>query len=484
MSLRAIQSSAGRSICLIAFIALLAAVVRIWAALGEFWVDEILSILLFVRGGDSPWDAFTQHHDNNHILNTLWMFVCGPNVRNWFWYRLPSIVAGVATVPLAARFAWRWGQVASVAAALLTASSFVLVTYASEARGYALAGCFVLLGMIALDDFYATRGWRACAWFAVTAVLALLAHLSVVMYYAGAVAWSAVALFRRRQSTREWLVDLARLHVLPCAAIGFLALFHVRNMTIAAGTHSALGDVAGRVAALALGSDATVAHGVVIASIAVAGLFAVAIARLCVARDDVWVFFLVAILLAPLALFDVRKTHVLYERYFYVNLLLFLLLAASLVAWLWRVHSAGRWLAAAALTAFVVANGSLNREFLQYGRGHFSDAFHYLAEHATESDIRVATDSLLINQIYLIYYADYLPADRQITFYEDTRELAAAPEWLFISNSAKPYEAASELYDAARTPPTQYVLVRAYPFAGLSGFNCAVYRRADLVGWD
>ena len=83
-----------------------AAGLRIAAANNDLWLDEIWSLRLAGQV-KSPWDVFTSiHHDNNHYLNTLWMWAVGPD-RRPLVYRLPSLLAGTAAVAIAGLIGWR-----------------------------------------------------------------------------------------------------------------------------------------------------------------------------------------------------------------------------------------------------------------------------------------------------------------------------------------------------------------------------------------
>jgi hypothetical protein len=110
----------------VALIVAAAATVRYCAAQDELWMDEIWTLLALGRNVHTPWGILTAHHDNNHYLMTFWMYLVSPQ-RNWFIYRLPSVVAGTVTVALAAQVARRWGRLAALAAALLTGASFVRI---------------------------------------------------------------------------------------------------------------------------------------------------------------------------------------------------------------------------------------------------------------------------------------------------------------------------------------------------------------------
>jgi hypothetical protein len=179
----------------VACIVVAGTVARIVAARNEFWLDEIFSLKVFAANAKSPFDIFTLHWDNNHYLVTLWMYVVGDRA-NWFIYRLPSIVAGVGTILLAAVIARRWGNFATFTAAVLTGSSCFLITYGSEARGYALAGFFALAAFLALDRYLTVRGPAAGIAFSVATILGFLSHLTFLQFYLGAVAWSVVSCYK------------------------------------------------------------------------------------------------------------------------------------------------------------------------------------------------------------------------------------------------------------------------------------------------
>src|ERR1039458_2476428 len=72
-----------------------AAIRLIRAAHNDLWLDEIWSLNL-AHTVSSPIGVFTSiHHDNNHYLTTLSMVLL-PGRGNWWGYRIPSIVAGIA----------------------------------------------------------------------------------------------------------------------------------------------------------------------------------------------------------------------------------------------------------------------------------------------------------------------------------------------------------------------------------------------------
>ena len=205
----------------VAVIVAAAACVRIWAAQDEFWLDEIWSLVAFARTVESPWDIFTLHWDNNHYLVTLWMYLVRAQ-SNWFIFRIPSVVAGTGTVILAALVARRWGAFATFAAATLTGTSYMMIQYSSEARGYALAGFFALAAFLALDRYLATRGVWANIVFVVATIFGLLSHLTFIHFYLGALVWSMVSCRNSAPSWQSEMGWLVRCHAVPILFFGRL----------------------------------------------------------------------------------------------------------------------------------------------------------------------------------------------------------------------------------------------------------------------
>src|SRR5262245_41533068 len=77
----------------------LAVVLRFGASFDQFWLDEIWSWMMAVQL-KSPLEVITRlHHDNNHHLNTLVLYLIGKNAP-FYLYRLPAVLAGVGTVLL------------------------------------------------------------------------------------------------------------------------------------------------------------------------------------------------------------------------------------------------------------------------------------------------------------------------------------------------------------------------------------------------
>jgi hypothetical protein len=114
------------------------------AAVGDLWLDEIWSIEI-VRAASGPMEIFTRfHHDNNHVLNTLFLWLVGAQ-NTLFLYRLFAVVSGMVALLLVGYLARDWGFAEALLGVVLTGTSYPLVLYFSEARGYAPAIMFALI---------------------------------------------------------------------------------------------------------------------------------------------------------------------------------------------------------------------------------------------------------------------------------------------------------------------------------------------------
>jgi hypothetical protein len=147
---------------------------------GGLWTDEAWSMLYAEDARDPMGVFFRINHDNNHHLISLWLQAVGVHASPLL-ARLPAIVAGMLTIPVGALIFARRSTVAATAAAALFAISPIMVTYGSEARGYALMilAALVLLWLAigALDG----RGNRGTAWWmGLAALLGMFSHLTML----------------------------------------------------------------------------------------------------------------------------------------------------------------------------------------------------------------------------------------------------------------------------------------------------------------
>jgi len=179
----------------IAAIATLGLALRIASAQGALWLDEAWSAVTAHEVG-TPLGVFLRiNHDNNHHLNTLWLQLIGPGAPPWLQRGL-SIVTGTAAIGVAGAIGLRVGRVAAVCAALLFAVSPLLVTYGSEARGYAPMVVALLVAVLIVARWLDDPAQRVPAVpLAVTVTLGMFSQLTMAFGLVAIALWAAFELF-------------------------------------------------------------------------------------------------------------------------------------------------------------------------------------------------------------------------------------------------------------------------------------------------
>jgi mannosyltransferase len=201
---------------------LLAAVLRLSTLdLQSFWYDEAFTPVHVLHA--SLWATL---RSVVHTENTppLWYVLAWADSRvlgtGEVALRLPSALAGIATVPVA----WAIGRElagrrAAVVCAALVAVNPLFVWYSQEARAYAL---FVLMGAIAMLCFLRAQrepSPRRMELFAFTGALALLSHYFAVFLLIPMALW----LLYGRRTRRQALGAVARLTLVGVALVPLIA---------------------------------------------------------------------------------------------------------------------------------------------------------------------------------------------------------------------------------------------------------------------
>lgn len=457
-----------------------AAALRLATALDGLWLDEIWSLHL-ARQVRTPTDILRVHSDNNHPLNTFWLSLA-PGGMPDVVYRLPAWLASAAVLLLAAAIARRElappgadaaarraGRAAALIAAGALGFSHLFVHYGPEARGYSLALAFALASYFAAQRGLDRRasGWAILHGLATS--LALLAHPLAIHAFAAVLVWSALHLLRR-EPLRAAAARFAWWHAVPLLFTAAYAWFFLRRLAVAGGPPRPLATILESAACYATGLPHA-AGALALALVVGSGL--VGIVWLARRGSDAWAFYAVGIFGAPAALLAGLRPELLFERYFLVNLALWLLLASLLLAPL--ANARGGRLALAALGAcYLVGNGARTADLLRVGRGGHAAAVRYVYEHTAGEVIRFGSDPQQRLPIVLGYYAERLPHDKRWEHVGDWRQAGA--DWLFLHDFEAPRPRQQRLRDRAGR---SYALERTWPYAGLSGWHLFLYRRVD-----
>ncbi len=117
----------------VAGLTVLGLLLRLACAHGDLWLDEIWSLRNLQHLKNAGDILSRLPNDNNHLLNSLWLWLVGPNAPPVL-VRLESIIAGTLTIPVAAKFCGRSGPAAALTGAALATGGAICVQYGLEAR--------------------------------------------------------------------------------------------------------------------------------------------------------------------------------------------------------------------------------------------------------------------------------------------------------------------------------------------------------------
>lgn len=459
--------------------------VRFNAALDGFWADEILSFH-YAGSVDTPLSIFSgPSYDNNHPLNTLWMWIF-QDQANWLIHRSLSILSGVAMLGLL----WFWRKdeeqfpVTALIAMALCAFNFLLVTYTSEARGYGPMLFFLTSAFLTMDRVFDSENayWKRDGLIhGVSIVLGFVSHLAFSHFYLGALSFTALTIFFHRENAGKLIARAALIHGPVIFFLGLYWYFRVRVMNIAGGPVYSPFEVIPQAFGAIYGlryQDQWNWDGLLMGLVFLSGGLWMLLREGNPARAG---FYLVTIIFAPLTLLFAMEHNILYLRYFLVNLLFLLLLTAELLGFLWRTRSHRPWVGAFA-AVYLILNAIHLQQLLTVGRGDYLNALVYMEENTTQPGIAISTDHPLRNGEILGFYSRYLSESRRIIYYpwigEAERWEGQPPKWVILHQEWRYAEEPAPIIEVGGF---DFELAYRAPYYGESGFEWLIY---DLVGED
>jgi len=444
------------------------------AARGELWFDEILSFQ-WARSAGSPLDLITLYrHDNNHPVNSLWIMALGDGWPPLF-YRGLSVLAGLASLVLLHRMARSLCPRAAWLPVALGATSFPLVLYFSEARGYGVA---VACALAAFSIVWQTRrAWTVLSLVAfwTLCVLGFLSHGSFLMVLMSLGLWILVADFRASRRPIHALL-VAGVWVGPPALAGawFLAYF-LRPMLVAGGPEYTLARVLGEFFGYGIGLP--VSGPLLPVTFVVAAIALVAGLALTAKTDPaLGVFFGMVMLCAPVLSLVAGRGEFIYFRYFLVCLpFLYLLLGVIFDRLIGRFGATGRAWAGAAFAAFLIGQSQPIAGLLMHGRGEYAPAL--MAIHASPvADKTISSDQDLRVGIVVEYYRKSVPSLRGLRYQPEWERSSKAPTWV-IRHSQGPITAPPK--ESVTMLEGNYRIQGEHVCGPVSGTHWRVYLREE-----
>lgn len=459
----------------IGLVFLLSTALIIAAARGDLWLDELLS-LSFARTARSVADIFVRfHYDNNHPLNTLFLYWAGVH-DTLFLYRGLAVLSGVGSVVLIGFIAGRrWGAPEALCSMVLAGTSYPLVLYFSEARGYAPAIFFALAAYALLLENLERFSPVRLVLFWTASILGVLSHSTFIMATMAFCVASLAHEIHAEGSFRRKALRFAAHHVLPLAFFAGWYAFFLRDMTVAGGPVHPEWEVVAQASALLIGlPDAPVFLGAAVAGVlAVVGAGAISLRR---GGDPQWAFFPAILLLAPaLMLAAVRPTY-LYFRYFIVCFPFFHLLLSRLAC---RCHRSWtgwrRGLPVAAVAILVAGQAPRVCSLLTLGRGSYAKALARIAEDSPHDLVCVGSDHDFRNHLLFGFYAPRVPGGERLRYIEQPRWKEFPPDWIIFHSQDLSYHPPGGFTAAGG----DYTLAYEYRFSGISGWSWFLFRREE-----
>ena len=484
------QSTGRRSLIggLVACIVMvIAGAVRVACAHNELWFDEIMSIQL-ANQVSGWWGILSEfRYDNNHYLNSFWLYALGIN-QHPFWFRAPSIVAGLLVVPVAYWTVKPYGRTAQVVAAILFAFSYAHVHYSTEARGYALQVLFVVAAFGFMDRYHRAGNWKSATGFGVCASMALLSHLLTTNFLLACGFWTVSFHSMSPLARKEQFKRIAVILWLPFLTGVLLYAINVQFLKFGGGprfntvwvTTSAWSLVAG----LAKPGRLRAAVGVSVIIALAASLyvhmqreekqFQINLASgIQHGGSQTWKFFLILLFLLPLTRLAVPSS-LLFTRYFLLQITFAFLLLAILASYL-ATSTVGRRLVWSMLIMFAVVNLFESSRLVTTGRGSYRLALNAMQQASDDQDYSIAFSNRILNEP-LIHYFDRIGVPSQASV--EVIEPEQLPDWFVLHETmdcvAEDLPPPADLFVGGQAYELKFVSRASY----LSGFKWSCYQRS------
>jgi len=466
----------------------LGAVLRVTASLNDLWLDEIWTLWMLGQEVDAWPDLVrgAMRHDNNHLLNSAWMNVLGPH-RPSLYYRLPSIMAGVAAIAIAWEIGWQRSRAAARFSAAAFAISYLLVNCQSEARGYGILSACVLAGQWAVQAAF-FRGGRPAAWFAIAAfnaacLLGFAAHATFAFWYLAALPWTAAKIAAGDGSAARKLATLAMWHALPLAAMAVLYLGFLQGMTVGGGPEASLLATVCQTLSLLAGGPAAQPGAAIVAG-TVATVAALCLAQAARRAADEAALSLLAVVLVPAAVIAAAPIPHYAVRYMLVPSISLMVLVGRELPELFmraaRVPAAKLLRGGMAALVLAAAAGNFARDaaLIARGRGAYAATLDWMRSASADPQgvITCYSNHEFRNRLLVAYHSASIPGGRYRLFDSSSLPRQGA-EWYILLDARHGGVGRERIADRHGNP---YRLVRAVRSGGLSPSHWHVYRREPI----
>jgi hypothetical protein len=457
-------------ILLVLLLLALALLLRTWVGQDAFWLDEIWSYYIS-KLVNTPMDVLTGVRiDNNHPLNTLYMYLAGEQ-PDWFIYRLPAVILGTATVAVLGLGAAKLGGKPWVTM-LLGTVSIPLIQYSTEARGYGPAAFF---GVSAWYIYtYRIRnatapGWTIAFW--LTCALGFASHITFVFVFLALALARAIELLGNEQLDKTGILREMPVFIPPgLFFIWMYAVFY--GQTVTGGDQPELGHSLS-LSLLQLGQNlAGAPHGALwsmLACLLVTGLAIMGLRQLPTKQR--W-FFAAVLAIVPAAIIIPYQPKFFFPRYLFVCVPFFYLLAGRALDCGLRAAPPFKIATLLILTLMLLGNGLLFRDLARWGKGDYSSAINQMYSLNPGKPFTVGGDFDFRHTSIINFYSRFRTDKENLVYIEDSY-LQDKPTDFYIAHDFR-HEAGANTY-LQLSNGFVYKIIGIYPYAGFSGWNWYVY---------
>ena len=458
---------------------------RCLASQGELWLDELWS-LLHVAEIRNPFEIATRvKHDNNHLLNSLWLWGVGSQRSPWV-YRFPSLVFSVIFLGVALRELKRQSdQRTHLLWFILLSTSYPLVLYSTEARGYSLTILMALVGYLSLTRLIISpQNSIALLTFSIAGMIGCLSHAIYLLFLAPAILW--IGLSRATSSLNFDMRKVVRVGLLPpILTTAALTFTFYQGMEIGGAPLLPYLEVAASTISVSFGGEPLSATSPEVTGWSL--FLALVILILSSIELVIWLrsrdplaLLVGLILITPWIAVWTLQPHFILPRYFLIQVVFTYLLIARFLS---RLISRGFFGTAVALCltfGVVTANTRHILQLWTFGRSHFGEIFATISQAKAAGPVTVGGEQDFQNSLRLRYLRlreGLIPNQlSSLEYIPQYRDSPTAPRFV-IRETLDAYEALPSSF----TDPLgrRYTRIRTDKAPPLSSSNVSVYELAQ-----
>ena len=370
------------------------------------------------------------------------------------------------------------GRIGAAVAATLTATSYLMIHFSSEARGYSLVIFFAVATLYTARRFLEGFRWTWAILFWLCSCLGFLSHLMYSLAFAAACTWLPVQMFLTQRRMRSALLRSLQVLGVPLAFFAGLYLVFLRHFFVGGGPAFTWPLILTKTLSYAGGGPASGPLASLVALLT-AAVFVHVILRMRKMDSVEWLFFGTAVFVAPALTLLVQQPDVMFVRYFVISIVLSYVAVGYWAASLFRRGRKQRLAVGLAMLLFVIGNGVNVANLLRHGRGAYTEGVRFMAESTPGDVVTFITDHPVRNQMVVDYYRRFDPTQKAFRHVPDYSATDTPPTWLLVHRFDEPTGIRDSIQDLHGNT---YALARHLPYSDLSGWHWLIYRLDASAG--